>query len=71
MSFHALLNKGNPSPLLVCVLDRSRYPSSQAGAEESSNRPADGPAEVQEESSEAPGIRQPLRCHRDERTGGL
>lgn len=57
--------------LLVCVVDWSRYSSSQAGAEESSDCPADGPAEVQEESSEASGIRQPLRRHRDERPRGL
>ena len=59
------------SALLACVPDWSRHSSSQAGAKEGSNRPADGPAEVQEESSEAPGVRQPLWCYWDERTGGL
>lgn len=55
----------------MCVLDRSRRSDSQARAEESSDRAADGQAEVQEESSATPRIRQPVRCHRDERAGRL
>ncbi len=55
----------------VYVLDRSRRSNSQARAEKSTNRPADGQAQVQEESSATPRIRQSLWCHRDERAGRL
>lgn len=51
--------------------DCRRGPDGQAGAEEGSHRPADGQAQVQEESSEAPRLRQPVGRHRDEGAGGL
>lgn len=57
----------------VCVYfpDRCRGPNGQARAEESPHCPADGQAQVQEASAEAPRVRQPLRRHRDEGAGGL
>lgn len=55
----------------LCVSDRRRGPDGQARAEEGPHRPADGQAQVQEESAEAPRLRQPVRRHRDEGAGGL
>lgn len=56
---------------LWCVSDRRGRALGQAGAEEGSHRAADGPAQVQEESPAPPGLRQPLRRHRDEGPSGL
>lgn len=51
--------------------DRRRGPDGQARAEEGPHCPADGQAQVQEEGAEAPRLRQPVWCHRDEGACGL
>lgn len=51
--------------------DRRRGPDGQARAEEGTHCPADGQAQVQEEGAEAPRLRQPVWCHRDEGACGL
>lgn len=51
--------------------DCGGYQRGQAGAEEGSNRAADGRAQVQEARLEASRVRLFLGCHRNEGPGGL
>lgn len=54
-----------------CPLDRGGCSNGQTRPEESSDRPADGWAEVPEESSPKTRLRQSFWRHRDERAGRL